>query len=84
MIEVMIIASIFLLPLGFLVYVQTINVFTNSTTNMRFTKFNKLRQQETGISKEFIESLIIEQKEENIDYDLYNSYTSSHNGNTRK
>ena len=38
LIEICIITSIFLLPLGFLVFVQTQNLLMNSTTNLRFAK----------------------------------------------
>ena len=61
LIEVMIIATLFLCPLGVLVYVQTWNVVTNSTTNMNFSKFKKLRANEYGVTEEFIENLIVEQ-----------------------
>jgi hypothetical protein len=77
LVEIMIIATLFLCPLSVLVYVQTWNVVTNSTTNMNFSKFKKLKSNDYLVSDEFIENLVIEQKEENVDYQMYNSMTSN-------
>ena len=44
----------------------------NTTTNMRFNRFKRLKHSDVGANEEFIESLIVEQNEEATDYNHYN------------
>ena len=46
----------------------------DTTTNMRFNKFKRVREGEIGATNEFIESLRVEQHDESIDYKAYNTY----------
>jgi hypothetical protein len=72
--EILIIVNFFLPPLSYLVYIQTINLLMNTTTNMRFKKLKRPFNDDFGASNEFIEGLRIEQQEESIDYKAYNTY----------
>lgn len=72
--EILIIVNLFLCPLSYLVYVQTVNVLMDTTTNMRFNKFKRVKNNEQSATNEFIEGLRVEQDQESIDFREYNSY----------
>ena len=72
--EILIIVNLFLFPLSYLVYVQTVNVLMDTTTNMRFNKFKRVKNNEQSATNEFIEGLRVEQDQESIDFREYNSY----------
>lgn len=64
LIEIAIVAFVFLLPLSLLVFVQVTNVISGKTTKERFgkSKIKKIDEStsESAKSKQFVESLIIE------------------------
>lgn len=87
LIIVMMISSLFSVPLSYLVLVQTRNVLKNTTTYARYSKAAKMQAQLIQQSSEgqdqgtedwphsavFIESLIMEQTEETNQFTEYNS-----------
>lgn len=75
--EVLALINLFLPPLTYLVYIQSMNIILNTTTNMRFNKFKRVMHNDIGASNEFIENLIVEQKDESIDYNTYNTFQSN-------
>ena len=73
LLQVIIISSMFSLPLAYLVVIQTQNVFRNTTTYQRFSKFRKLKNIDQENRHDVINQLIVEQQLEQEEYNMYNS-----------
>ena len=85
LIECAVVAFTFAWPLSLLVYIQVCNIYNNSTTKARFSKSKYKLLDDSALtemqSSHFIETLRLEQEDDEHQYAAYNSMLTDGGGN---